>query len=608
MENFDASDDFLNSKKYTIDEMFDFFEPPIPKYDYLKLSEVIEDMTAIYDKDMNIKMSEFMNGFKMKLRNHVQRIIEEQEKAEEEINAENEKSNMVDGGNDGNTTNQDSDINGDMNTNTNTNTIMDPTNSYILGRSKTERDEINTHLQLIQGTMDDDDDNNNDTNMIEDDQERQMGGNNAMQTSDMLVRENKSLMSDNTKSASKLLMKSGLNPKTEDIIEKTLVFNSEFRKQNDPINDYLIDLAEPLQQVMSIKLNTYTLSYNIYNIDEMFNTNVLYITDNTNTEHKISIKSGLYLNVQSVLSEVNSSVLSYFTDLSNAATSENDPNSLFGDNPQQISMSYDSISGRVTMNSVKRYEEYTDTNSRFPIFVSFFSFAENNAIKFNFNLGYFLGFRKRFVDSNQGVGYYLEATTSSGRSPTTDVDNTALDNIFTTVDSSFNSVISEGLPDLNHPKYLIISLDEFNQNRPNTDVMQANDGTNNIVYEKIAEVDIPRNPRQRTLASLYAQNERVVTNRNELAVQRIRNYPQTIPDTFAMIDFPSELRFGINLNNQGQNVLSIPERKYFGPVNINRFRVRLFDDKGNLVNLNNTDYTFSVKMKMLYNPTYLKKN
>jgi hypothetical protein len=75
-----------------------------------------------------------------------------------------------------------------------------------------------------------------------------------------------------------------------------------------------------------------------------------------------------------------------------------------------------------------------------------------------------------------------------------------------------------------------------------------------------------------------------------------------------MIDFPSELRFGINLNNQGQNVLSIPERKYFGPVNINRFRVRLFDDKGNLVNLNNTDYTFSVKMKMLYNPTYLKKN
>ena len=138
MEDFDASDDFLNSQKYTIDEMFDFFEPPIPKYDYLKLSEVIEDMTAIYDKDMNIKMSEFMNGFKMKLRNHVQRIIEEQEKAEEEINAENEKSNMVDGGNDGNPTNQDSDTNGDMNTNTNTNTIMDPTNSYILGRSKKE--------------------------------------------------------------------------------------------------------------------------------------------------------------------------------------------------------------------------------------------------------------------------------------------------------------------------------------------------------------------------------------------------------------------------------------------------------------------------------------
>jgi len=41
-------------------------------------------------------------------------------------------------------------------------------------------------------------------------------------------------------------------------------------------------------------------------------------------------------------------------------------------------------------------------------------------------------------------------------------------------------------------------------------------------------------------------------------------------------------------------------RIYFGPVDIQRLRIRLFDDRGRLLNLNNTNYSFCLEFKMLY--------
>ena len=46
--------------------------------------------------------------------------------------------------------------------------------------------------------------------------------------------------------------------------------------------------------------------------------------------------------------------------------------------------------------------------------------------------------------------------------------------------------------------------------------------------------------------------------------------------------------------------LEANERTYFGPVTIDRMRVRLLDDKGNLVNLNDVDWSFSLLIEQLY--------
>ena len=42
------------------------------------------------------------------------------------------------------------------------------------------------------------------------------------------------------------------------------------------------------------------------------------------------------------------------------------------------------------------------------------------------------------------------------------------------------------------------------------------------------------------------------------------------------------------------------KRSYFGPVNIDRLQIQLVDDKGNNVNLNGVDWSFTIICECLY--------
>ena len=44
----------------------------------------------------------------------------------------------------------------------------------------------------------------------------------------------------------------------------------------------------------------------------------------------------------------------------------------------------------------------------------------------------------------------------------------------------------------------------------------------------------------------------------------------------------------------------IYERTYFGPVTLERFAIHLYDDKGNLLNLNGRDWSFTLRVEQLY--------
>jgi len=53
------------------------------------------------------------------------------------------------------------------------------------------------------------------------------------------------------------------------------------------------------------------------------------------------------------------------------------------------------------------------------------------------------------------------------------------------------------------------------------------------------------------------------------------------------------------LMENNMNIVSEP-RKYFGPVDITRLRIRVYDDKGRILQMNNSDFSFCLNFKLLY--------
>jgi len=41
-------------------------------------------------------------------------------------------------------------------------------------------------------------------------------------------------------------------------------------------------------------------------------------------------------------------------------------------------------------------------------------------------------------------------------------------------------------------------------------------------------------------------------------------------------------------------------RQYFGPVDIQRMRIRLFDEYGRILQMNGSNFSFCLKLKLLY--------
>lgn len=550
--------DDLNVDNYNILDIFDLVD--VPEYEYDELLTTLDSYIEAYTNENNIILTNFILQIKEKVVDFIQSMGIEYN--EDSINVNSGEYIM----------NNDDEVVPNIIVKSNISLDDIPDNDNLINMNEEVASNL-TYSGYNEIKDNDDDDNINFTQMLE---------------SETVLEESR--------------MKN-INQFEEDYVEKVLIFNSEFRKQGESINDYLLDLAEPLQNVTSIKLTSYTLTYNIYNIDHANSTNFLYITDSNFVEHLIKVKSGFYNTPQQLLTEINTSIQSYFGSL----TYSNSSMRQFQNN-KPVEFMYDELNGKISIYVSKpsrdEYSQVPQSDGAYVIYITFFN-LQNSSVQYNFNLGYFLGFRKFYLGGTSGIGYYLEYIEDESTEGLTDVNNSSYTNIFVSNDGSFNVIESEGIIDLKHPKYLMLSLDEFNQNRSNTNVIQANDGTNNLVRDVISRLQIPRNPRRRPLAHIYAHNERIVSNINELRKQQVRNYPKTIPDTFADIPFPSDITLGTLVNNQGQNTVSIPPRKYFGPINIKRFRVRLFDDKGNLVNLNNTDYSFNVAIKMLYNKNVL---
>jgi hypothetical protein len=224
------------------------------------------------------------------------------------------------------------------------------------------------------------------------------------------------------------------------------------------------------------------------------------------------------------------------------------------------------------------------------------------ASKVNSNLGWLMGFR----------GTNLPAA-----------EKVAPNQLLYTVPPS-SSITSEALADTYGPKYLILVLDDYNQNHLNKGLVNIAttdtklslpsyftpgqnialppsyfvpgaipvvcDNSGNPTY-------VQSNPRKLTQAQIYTINT-IQQDRNNTTIDRYTG--PTTTDVLALIPLKTySLSPGQPYVEFG-SALQTNERIYFGPVNIERMKIQLIDDKGNILNMHGNDWSMTIISTHLY--------
>jgi hypothetical protein len=168
-------------------------------------------------------------------------------------------------------------------------------------------------------------------------------------------------------------------------------------------------------------------------------------------------------------------------------------------------------------------------------------------------------------------------------------------------------VVSESSLDIFPYKYFYIILDDYNQSRLNDGLITLSMAENVIAQPSYAPVQsfvcdesgnkvfIGSDSKPLTSNQIYAANQIYADSR---AKQSGYSSTPFLKDVFGIIPIKpgpagsNYVEFGGTLQNQ--------ERLYFGPVNIFRMSIKLIDDRGDVVDLNNNEWSFSFICEQLY--------
>jgi hypothetical protein len=205
------------------------------------------------------------------------------------------------------------------------------------------------------------------------------------------------------------------------------------------------------------------------------------------------------------------------------------------------------------------------------------------------------------IDSNYYYNYYTNLTDGwnysvGGKYSPVGTDNTG--KIAVKGDSVLNT---------NLYNYFLIVLDDYIQNHVNDGLITITSVENDIALptyanrvsyqcdpvtgKKVAISATNNLNTNLTTKQLYAMNQIIETRRN-----REKSYSSgpVLKDVFALVPLKlAGLSFG-NTYMEFGGTLQNQDRKYFGPVRIQKFTVKLMNDKGEVVNLNGTNWSFTI--------------
>jgi hypothetical protein len=397
-----------------------------------------------------------------------------------------------------------------------------------------------------------------------------------------------------------------LNPNLKNTFNRFVNIDSQFRQSNnlDAATDFSLDLSDTLFNALSIRLFCFQIPFTWYVIDEAYGNNFFWITNGAE-------------NIPIVMPGGNYSSGEFVTALNKVFASAGFTFPLT--NPINTPVSYNSSNGKITMQLYGgvfngaifqgiTYSAFTITETTLITFFDYTCVLRNTLLStctttnyINQTLGWVMGYRQPFVNVRQ-------------------VGNTG-----------------SAVLDLNGTKYLILVVDDYNQNHVNNGLVSiteysktlkmpsyyspdlpyvcvmpdgVSDNINSLqtadgleIADKLEidyvarQVILPSAPRTLTQSQIYTINQILKNKSNNT---NFRSRAPTSTDILAILPIKtSSLSTGAMISEMSGS-LQENVRQYFGPVNIERMKIKLLDDKGNVINLNGADWSFTLICECLY--------
>jgi len=428
-----------------------------------------------------------------------------------------------------------------------------------------------------------------------------------------------------------------LNPNLKNITSRIIVLDSQYRQSTNPnesSTDYTLDLSEPLLNVLSLRLYSFAIPYSWYTFDLQYGNTCFWLTIPRSAGQlpvniKITIEPGNYTST-TIVSSLTTSIQN-----SGINTTTISAISIIPLTPS-VPVYINPNNGKMILNLYGATYNYNGTILTIDQNTVITFFDPTAVLNCNINSPY--------VTSNPDPSYNIQNQCAS---PNTMAINQTLGWVLgyrvpiQNINQAGNSAIA--VPDLYGPKYFILVIDDLNQNHINNGLIGITEtsrvvklpsyyspdlpytcipanptGTNlatnssilqndedagiliadklNATYSATPQV-LPSAPRTLTQSQIYTINQIIKNN------ERTYNYKLKSPvvsDTFAILPIKlGSMKIG-DVNVEFGGSMQDNKRIYFGPVNINRLRIKLLDDKGNIVNLNGSDWCVTIISENLY--------
>lgn len=443
-----------------------------------------------------------------------------------------------------------------------------------------------------------------------------------------------------------------LNPNLQNVTSRFINLDSQFRQASggseSMSTDYTMDLSDPLTNVLSLRLYAIQIPYTWYTIDYVYGNTCFWVTNGINT-FKIFVEPGNYSPIDFCIA-----VTKAFTTAANFTFSDSTCGYSWTKafthpviSPAPDIIKFNPNNGKITINldgwsdpsgaPIQTKTQYTNTfNSETDAYFTFFDITGRKSCyecgtnpcgsgssqhTFNGTLGWLMGFRLPlspvFTNGNTpqsllnlyGTKYFIvvlddynQNHINNGLITITELSKSlALPSYYNT---SQPYICITNVPTL--PSILDINAVGNLSNITPAEAAALGVNTDNLFNSLSDKVDLgigdiqqflPSAPRTLTQAQIYTINE-IIKNRSKTISFRAK--APTNSDTFAIIP----IKYGSMTTGQLYTELSGQfqdnKRIYFGPVDIDRLRIRLLDDRGNVVDLHGADWCVTLISENLY--------